>query len=94
MIAPLALLALMAGAAAPQVTPVSVSVSTMGKSEAALHADLLSASQAVCRAEFQSPIDASEIDQCVAASYEAALWRAKRIRQSRQAPIRSAQLVR
>ena len=94
MIASLALLALMSGVAAPQVTPASVAVSTVGKSQAPLRADLLSASQAVCRAEFQDPIDATQIDACVTSTYEAAVWRARRVQQSSRTFIRSAQLVR
>ena len=94
MIAPVALLALVSGLAAPQVTPASVTVSTIGKSRPALRADLLSASQSVCRAELPDPIDGAGIDQCVAATYDAALWKAKRAWRADRAVIRSARLER
>lgn len=94
MIAHITLLALISGLAAPQLVPASVSVSAAGKSPAALHAELRSASEAVCRAAFPGPLDAVDAEQCVSSTYDRAVWQANRMNRRDPAPIRNALLVR
>ena len=72
----------------------AVSVPIAGKSPAALRASLRSASEAVCRAEPQSPLDAVDVDQCVSATYDAALFRVRHGQPAARPLIRDALLVR
>ena len=94
MIAHLALLALLSGAATPSLTQTSVAVSVTGKTPAAVRAQLRSASEAVCRGEPENTLDAPGFEQCVGATYGAAMLQLRTLTKSRQTPIRSALLVR
>ena len=92
MIIPLALLAALAlPGATPRLEPASLPVNIAGKPPAVLRADILSASQAVCRA---TPGDAYGPDDCVAATYDAAMQKVRLVLRAQARPLRSASLIR